>query len=116
MLMCVVCAFSLRRESPDVILGDKPLISDVVLSQLACTVRVRPAAARPKRRTGMGSAAHVCAQRAHSAVRLEHVSWHGSRLLTGGYPTAKLCMEVDLSDGASPGMAWPETEAVDRPR
>jgi hypothetical protein len=28
-----VCAFSLHRESPDVILGDKPLISEVVLSQ-----------------------------------------------------------------------------------
>jgi hypothetical protein len=36
MLMCVcvcVCAFSLCRESPDMILGDKPLISEVVLSQ-----------------------------------------------------------------------------------
>jgi hypothetical protein len=30
--MCV-CAFSLHRESPDMILGDKPLISEVVLSQ-----------------------------------------------------------------------------------
>jgi hypothetical protein len=29
-----VCAFSLRRESSDMILGDKPLISEVVLSQL----------------------------------------------------------------------------------
>jgi hypothetical protein len=29
-----VCAFSLRRESPDIILGNKPLISEVVLSQL----------------------------------------------------------------------------------
>jgi hypothetical protein len=29
-----VCAFSLHRESPDMILGDKPLISEVVLSQL----------------------------------------------------------------------------------
>jgi hypothetical protein len=28
-----VCAFSLRRESPDMILGDKPLIFEVVLSQ-----------------------------------------------------------------------------------
>jgi hypothetical protein len=28
-----VCAFSLRRESPDMILGDKPFISEVVLSQ-----------------------------------------------------------------------------------
>ncbi len=26
-------AFSLHRESPDMILGDKPLISEVVLSQ-----------------------------------------------------------------------------------
>jgi hypothetical protein len=33
--LCVcVCTFSLRRESPDIILGDKPLISEVVLSQL----------------------------------------------------------------------------------
>jgi hypothetical protein len=32
--MCYVCAFSLHRESPDMILGEKPLISEVVLSQL----------------------------------------------------------------------------------
>jgi hypothetical protein len=32
-LYVCVCAFSLRRESPNVILGDKPLISEVVLSQ-----------------------------------------------------------------------------------
>jgi hypothetical protein len=31
--MCV-CAISLHRESPDMILVDKPLISEVVLSQL----------------------------------------------------------------------------------
>jgi hypothetical protein len=30
-----VCAFSLRRESPDMILGDKALIFEVVLSQRA---------------------------------------------------------------------------------
>jgi hypothetical protein len=33
-LFVCVCAFSLHRESPDMILGDKPLISEVVLSQL----------------------------------------------------------------------------------
>jgi hypothetical protein len=33
-LFVCVYAFSLRRESPDMILGDKPLISEVVLSQL----------------------------------------------------------------------------------
>jgi hypothetical protein len=35
-IVCVfvcVCAFSLRRESPDMILGDKLLISEMVLSQ-----------------------------------------------------------------------------------
>jgi hypothetical protein len=32
-LFVCVCAFSLRRESPDMILGDKPLIFEVVLSQ-----------------------------------------------------------------------------------
>jgi hypothetical protein len=31
-LFVCVCAFSLRRESPDMILGDKPLISEVVPS------------------------------------------------------------------------------------
>jgi hypothetical protein len=31
-----VCAFSLHRESPDMILGDKHLISEVVLSQPPC--------------------------------------------------------------------------------
>jgi hypothetical protein len=30
-VLCV-CVFSLRRESPDMILGDKPLIFKVVLS------------------------------------------------------------------------------------
>jgi hypothetical protein len=34
-LFVCVCAFSLRRESPDMILGDKPLIFEVVLSQFA---------------------------------------------------------------------------------
>jgi hypothetical protein len=34
-----VCAFSLHRESPDMIFGDKPLISDVVLSH---SCRCRP--------------------------------------------------------------------------
>jgi hypothetical protein len=35
MYACVcVCAFSLHRESPNRILRDKPLISEVVLSQL----------------------------------------------------------------------------------
>jgi hypothetical protein len=32
-LFVCVCAFSLHRESPDMILGDKPLIFEVVLSQ-----------------------------------------------------------------------------------
>jgi hypothetical protein len=31
--LCCVCTFSLHRESPDVILGDEPLISEVVLLQ-----------------------------------------------------------------------------------
>jgi hypothetical protein len=30
-LFVCVCAFSLRQESPDMILGDKPLIFEVVL-------------------------------------------------------------------------------------
>jgi hypothetical protein len=33
-----VCAFSLRRESPNMILGDKPLIFEVVLSQTISNV------------------------------------------------------------------------------
>jgi hypothetical protein len=32
-LYVCVCAFSLYRESPDMILGDEPIISEVVLSQ-----------------------------------------------------------------------------------
>jgi hypothetical protein len=35
-----VCTFSLHRESPDMILEDKPLISEVVLSQLSLSKRV----------------------------------------------------------------------------
>jgi hypothetical protein len=34
-LYVCVCVFSLRRESPDMILGDEPLISEVVLSHRA---------------------------------------------------------------------------------
>jgi hypothetical protein len=47
---------------------------------------------------------------ARPRVRLEHVPF------TGDYPTAKLCTVVDLSNEASPGMAWPKAEAVDIPR
>jgi hypothetical protein len=36
-LFVCVCAFSLRRESPDMILGDKPLIFEVVLSHVFST-------------------------------------------------------------------------------
>jgi hypothetical protein len=36
MLTCFICAFSLHQESHDMILGDEPLISKVVLSQWAC--------------------------------------------------------------------------------
>jgi hypothetical protein len=34
--MCCVCIFSLYRESPDMILRDKPLISEVILSHYVC--------------------------------------------------------------------------------
>jgi hypothetical protein len=33
MLMCCVCVFLLSRESSDMILGDEPLIFEVVMSQ-----------------------------------------------------------------------------------
>jgi hypothetical protein len=36
--------------------------------------------------------------------------------LTDGYPIAKLHIADDPSDGAPPGMTWPEAKAVDRPR
>jgi hypothetical protein len=41
-LFVCVCAFSLRRESPDMILGDKPLISEVVLSQFPVGSPIEP--------------------------------------------------------------------------
>jgi hypothetical protein len=41
-LFVCVCAFSLRRESPDMILGDKPLIFEVVLSQLPRVMTAKP--------------------------------------------------------------------------
>jgi hypothetical protein len=34
--MCCVCIFLFHRESPDLILVDKPLISEVVLSHTGC--------------------------------------------------------------------------------
>jgi hypothetical protein len=44
-------------------------------------------------------------------VCVQRMQW-----FTGGYPTAKLRTDVDPSDGASPGTAWTEAEAVDKPR
>jgi hypothetical protein len=41
-----VCAFSLRRESPNMILGDKPLIFEVVLLQSRGTRAVVPKSER----------------------------------------------------------------------
>jgi hypothetical protein len=38
--MCCVCVFLLRRKSPDMILGDRPLILEVVLSQLVIRARL----------------------------------------------------------------------------
>jgi hypothetical protein len=40
MVMYYVCAFSLHQESPNMILGDEPLISDVVLSQFVIRARL----------------------------------------------------------------------------
>jgi hypothetical protein len=37
-----VCAFSFHRESPNMILGDKPLISEVVLSHLSSGLDLNP--------------------------------------------------------------------------
>jgi hypothetical protein len=38
--MYCVCVFSLHQESPDMILGDKPLISEVVLSKFIISARL----------------------------------------------------------------------------
>jgi hypothetical protein len=38
MLMCCVCVFSVCQESSDMILGDKPLISEVVLSHIGFVI------------------------------------------------------------------------------
>jgi hypothetical protein len=74
-----------------------------------CTVCVRPTAARPHRRTGLGSAAHNWLRPAHKTqpvstrsvrtarrtrprARSERLPWHGSRRFTSDYPTAKLRM------------------------
>jgi hypothetical protein len=40
MLMCCICVFLLHRESPDMILGDEPLMPGVVLSQLVIRARL----------------------------------------------------------------------------
>jgi hypothetical protein len=37
--LCCVCVFSLHQESPDMILGDESLISEVVLSTPASAVQ-----------------------------------------------------------------------------
>jgi hypothetical protein len=47
MLICCVYAFSLHQGSPDLILGDKPLTSEVDLSQFSA----RPAC-EPKEKPG----------------------------------------------------------------
>jgi hypothetical protein len=38
--MCCVYVLLLHRESPDIIMGDKPLISEVVLLQLVIRARL----------------------------------------------------------------------------
>jgi hypothetical protein len=38
--MCCVCVCSLHRESPDMLLRDKPHISEMVLSQLVIRARL----------------------------------------------------------------------------
>jgi hypothetical protein len=45
MLMCCVCVFSLRQESPDMILRYEPLIYEVVLSQNIFIIYMVPSAA-----------------------------------------------------------------------
>jgi hypothetical protein len=45
-LFVCVCAFSLHRESPNMILGDKPLIFEVVLSQPWTNFFIRPSLAQ----------------------------------------------------------------------
>jgi hypothetical protein len=40
MLMCCVCVFLIHQKSSDMILGDKPLISDVILSHSFWTMEV----------------------------------------------------------------------------
>jgi hypothetical protein len=40
MLICCIYAFLHHQESVDMIFGDKPLISDVVLSLFSCNPRV----------------------------------------------------------------------------
>jgi hypothetical protein len=49
-LFVCVCAFSLRRESPDMILGDKPLIFEVVLSHQPLSPPIPQCAYRASRR------------------------------------------------------------------
>jgi hypothetical protein len=53
---------------------------------------------------------------ARPRARSEHVPWHDSWRFTSGYPTAKLCTDVDPSDGSPPCTAWPEAKAMDIPR
>jgi hypothetical protein len=40
MLLCCICAFSLIRESLDMILKDEPIISELVLLQLVIRARL----------------------------------------------------------------------------
>jgi hypothetical protein len=61
-LFVCVCAFSLRRESPDMILGDKPLIFEVVLSH------ARAPNARYKNALGAVVTAHVLNSRIFTLI------------------------------------------------
>jgi hypothetical protein len=94
--------------------GPKPSLARVHSTRL--TYRSLATAPNWPGQCGPHDAACVCTQRAHGAARSKRVPWHGSRWLTGGYPMAKLCMDVDPCDGASLGTVWPEAVGVDRPR
>jgi hypothetical protein len=49
MLMCYIYVFLLHRESHDMILGDEPLISEVVLSQRSPLLHDKEATNRIRR-------------------------------------------------------------------
>jgi hypothetical protein len=126
--LCVcVCAFSLHRESPDMILGDKPLISEVVLSQSGNGLLTWPMATQrwpdwpvPAGVHGVVTVAGVSmveqAARAHRWLPCSAVGGVSTRTVRGGRRARRMMTRLTKGVGRRRGGGWGNTATFLRGR